>query len=161
MHHHISMQEKEWLREQPGSRKEQEGAGRSRQPDGKGDENDQESLDYPPQCAEYFTANQALFNRVVAFYFEVLQAHEGVLDLTTKEALTALESLTHATEKNPSAPQPKDTTTAAILCPPLLPPHGDCARSVRLIHPAGDRHLIMTRFQEGLNVEVNTSFVHT
>ena len=61
-----------------------------------------ESLDYLPQCAEYFTANQALFNRVVAFYFEVLQAHEGVLDLTTKEALTALETLTHATEKNPS-----------------------------------------------------------
>ena len=61
-----------------------------------------ESLNYPPQCAEYFTANQALFNRVVAFYFEVLQAHEGVLDLTTKEALTALETLTHATEKNPS-----------------------------------------------------------
>ena len=61
-----------------------------------------ESLNYPPQYAEYFAANQALFNRVVAFYFEVLQAHEGVLDLTTKEALTALETLTHATEKNPS-----------------------------------------------------------
>src|SRR5438552_15323669 len=61
-----------------------------------------ESLHYPPQCAEYFAANQALFNRVVAFYFEVLQAHEGVLDLTTKEALTTLETLTHTTEKNPS-----------------------------------------------------------
>ena len=61
-----------------------------------------ESLNYQPQCAEYFAANQALFNRVVAFYFEVLQAHEGVLDLSTKEALTALETLTHATEKTPS-----------------------------------------------------------
>ena len=61
-----------------------------------------ESVHYPSQCAEYFAANQALFNRVVAFYFEVLQAHEGVLDLTTKEALTTLETLTHATKKNPS-----------------------------------------------------------
>ena len=61
-----------------------------------------ESVHYPPQYAEYFAANQALFNRVVAFYFEVLQAHERILDLTTKEALTTLETLTHATEKNPS-----------------------------------------------------------
>ena len=38
-----------------------------------------ESLNYQPQHAEYFAANQALFNRVVAFYFEVIQAHEGVL----------------------------------------------------------------------------------
>lgn len=61
-----------------------------------------ESLNYPPPFAEYFAANHVLFNRVVAFYFEVIQAHEGVLDLTAKEALTALETLTHATEKNPS-----------------------------------------------------------
>ena len=40
-----------------------------------------ESVHYPPQYAEYFAANQSLFNRVVAFYFEVIQAHEGVLDL--------------------------------------------------------------------------------
>ena len=65
-----------------------------------------QSLNYPPQYADYFAANQALFNRVVAFYFEVIQAHEGILDLTTKEALTALEKLTHATEKNPSPVMP-------------------------------------------------------
>ncbi len=61
-----------------------------------------QSLNYQPQYAEYFAANQALFNRVVAFYFEVIQAHEGVLGLKTKEALTALETLTHATSKNPA-----------------------------------------------------------
>src|SRR6266478_6007505 len=61
-----------------------------------------ESLNYQPQHADCFAANQALFNRVAAFYFDCIQAHEGILDLKTKEALTALEKLTHATEKNPS-----------------------------------------------------------
>ena len=59
-----------------------------------------QSLNYQPQCTEYFAANQALFNRVVAFYFDCIQAHEGVLDLANQEALTALEKLTHATSKN-------------------------------------------------------------
>ncbi len=59
-----------------------------------------QSLNYQPQHAAWFAANQALFNRVVAFYFEVIQAHERVLDLSTKEALTALEKLTHATDAN-------------------------------------------------------------
>ena len=59
-----------------------------------------QSLNYQSQHADYLAANHALFNRVVAFYFEVIQAHEKVLDLPTKEALTALEMLTHATSKN-------------------------------------------------------------
>ncbi|HLZ60981.1 MAG TPA: transposase [Ktedonosporobacter sp.] len=60
-----------------------------------------ETLNYQPQYAQYFAANQALFNRVVAFYFDCIQAHEGILDLPNKEALTALEKLTHATVENP------------------------------------------------------------
>jgi putative transposase len=60
-----------------------------------------EALCYPPQYAEYFVENAALFNRVVAFYFSCIQAHEDCLSLTNKEALTALEKLTHATEANP------------------------------------------------------------
>src|ERR1700674_888633 len=59
-----------------------------------------QALSYQPQHAVWFGANQALFNRVAAFYFEVIQAHEKVLDLPKKEALTALEILTHATSKN-------------------------------------------------------------
>jgi putative transposase len=59
-----------------------------------------ERLLYPPSHAECFAANHVLFNRVVAFYFDVIQAHALVLDLSTKEALTALETLTHATSKN-------------------------------------------------------------
>ena len=41
-------------------------------------------LNYQADYAAYFAANQSLFNRVVAFYFEVIAAHEGVLDLPTK-----------------------------------------------------------------------------
>src|SRR5260370_42637414 len=59
-----------------------------------------QSLNYQSQHADCFAANHALFNRVVAFYFELIQAHEKVLDLSTKEALTALETLTHATSKS-------------------------------------------------------------
>jgi len=60
------------------------------------------ALHYRTEHAHYFAANHALFNRVVAFYFEVIQAHEGMLALTNREALTALERLTHATEANPA-----------------------------------------------------------
>src|SRR6202051_1633044 len=59
-----------------------------------------QSLNYQPQHSDCFAAHQALFNRVVAFYFEVIQAHEKIVDLSTKEALTALETLTHTTSKN-------------------------------------------------------------
>lgn len=61
------------------------------------------ALHYQPQHALVFAENAALFNRVVAFYFDCIQAHEGILSLTNKEALTALERLTHATEHNPAS----------------------------------------------------------
>jgi putative transposase len=63
-------------------------------------------LNYHPHHAAWFAATQALFNQVAAFYFEVISAHEGVLDLSTKEALTALETLTHATKENPTPVMP-------------------------------------------------------
>src|SRR5437899_2568618 len=59
------------------------------------------SLNYQPEHGAWFAANAVLFNHVAAFYFEVIQAHTGVLDLPAKEALTALEKLTHTTEQNP------------------------------------------------------------
>ena len=59
-------------------------------------------LSYQPHQAAWFAATQTLFNRVCAFYFEVIQTHERVLDLSNKEALTALEKLTHATQNNPA-----------------------------------------------------------
>jgi len=63
-------------------------------------------MQYRPQHAQWFAATQDLFNRVGAFYFEVISAHEGVLDLSNQEALTALETLTHATKANPSPVMP-------------------------------------------------------
>ena len=65
-----------------------------------------QSLKYPPRYVDYFAANQALFNRVVAFYFDCIQAHEGILALNNKQALTALEKLTHATESSPHPVMP-------------------------------------------------------
>jgi hypothetical protein len=65
-----------------------------------------QGLQYQPQHADWFAATQALFNRVAAFYFEVIGAHEGILDLSNKEALTALEKLTHATVSNPHPVMP-------------------------------------------------------
>jgi len=58
-------------------------------------------LSVSPAHAAWFVENAALFNRVCAFYFEVIQAHRKVLDLSNKETLTALEKLTHATGRNP------------------------------------------------------------
>ena len=55
-------------------------------------------LRYQPHQAAWFAATQTLFNRVCAFYFEVIQ----VLDLSNKEALTVLERLTHTTQSNPA-----------------------------------------------------------
>ena len=73
-----------------------------------------EVLQYPLQYAHCFAENQALFNCVVAFYFEVIQAHEEILSLKNKEALTALEKLTHATEKSPHPIMPLAALAPAI-----------------------------------------------
>ena len=58
-------------------------------------------LNYHADHGAWFAANQDLFNRVTSFYFGVIQAHEKVLDLCNKEALTVLEKLTHTTQSNP------------------------------------------------------------
>src|SRR6266852_6731015 len=65
-----------------------------------------QGIHYQPEHAAWFAANQALFNRVTAFYFGVIQAHEKVLALSNKDALTALEKLTHTTQSNPTPVMP-------------------------------------------------------
>jgi len=65
-----------------------------------------QSLQYQPHQASWFAATTALFNQVAAFYFSVIEAHEKVLELGSKEALTALEKLTHTTERNPHPVMP-------------------------------------------------------
>src|SRR5436190_8243642 len=57
-------------------------------------------LNYQAEYAAWFAANQALFNRVCAFYFDVIQAHEKILELGNQDALRALEMLTHTTQSN-------------------------------------------------------------
>jgi putative transposase len=73
-----------------------------------------QSLQHQPHQAAWFAATQALFNRVAAFYFEVIQAHESVLDLSNKEALTALEKLTHTTQRNPHPVMPLEDEVSDI-----------------------------------------------
>src|SRR5215469_18120531 len=63
-------------------------------------------LNYRSDVQVYFATNHSLFNQVAAFYFDVIQAHIKVLDLSNKEALTALEKLTHITEINQSPVMP-------------------------------------------------------
>jgi transposase len=68
-------------------------------------------LSYQPHQAAWFAATQTLFNQVAAFYFEVIQTHTGVLDLNNKDALTALEALTHTTQKNPTPVMPLEAVS--------------------------------------------------
>ena len=71
-------------------------------------------LNYQDDHSAWFAANQVLFNQLAAFYFEVIQAHENVLDLSNKDALTALEKLTHTTKKNPTPVMPLSAIGADI-----------------------------------------------
>ena len=48
-----------------------------------------QGMDYQPEHAAWFAANQVLFNQVAAFYFEVIQAHENALMWSRVPALKA------------------------------------------------------------------------
>jgi transposase len=63
-------------------------------------------LEYRPGVSLWFNTTQRLFNQIAAFYWQVLDAHPAVLDLPAKEALTALERLTHTTAANPQPVMP-------------------------------------------------------
>jgi IS605 OrfB family transposase len=77
-----------------------------------------QSLQYREGALDWFAATQRLFNLIAAFYFDVIAAHAGVLELPNKEALTALEKLTHATKKNPSPIMPLEAV--APDCPAMF-----------------------------------------
>ncbi len=65
-----------------------------------------QALQYQPNHRDWFASNQTLFNQVVAFYFEVINTHETVLDLSNQDALITLETLTHSTRKHPDPIMP-------------------------------------------------------
>jgi putative transposase len=54
----------------------------------------------------WFTTTQTLFNVLVAFYWQVLDVHPHLLDLPSKDALTALEQLTLTTSHHPAPAMP-------------------------------------------------------
>jgi putative transposase len=65
-----------------------------------------QKLCYKSAHSSYFATTETLFNQVAAFYFEVILAHPAILELSSKEALTALETLTHTTKANPHPVMP-------------------------------------------------------
>ncbi len=73
-----------------------------------------QTLHQCPKHTAWFVATQALYNQVCAFYFDVIQAHPGILELPTKTALTALETLTHTTNDNPHPVMPLSEITPTI-----------------------------------------------
>src|SRR6266536_5709390 len=71
-------------------------------------------LETRPGRSEWFATTKNLFNQVAAFYFDVIAAHPRVLDVSSKEALTALERLTHTTAQNPDPLLPLSTISPNI-----------------------------------------------
>jgi putative transposase len=71
-------------------------------------------LEHRPSVSEWCATTQALFNQVAAFYWQVLDAHPGVIQLPGKDALTALERLTHATAANPHPAMPLAETASQV-----------------------------------------------
>jgi putative transposase len=65
-----------------------------------------QQLEYRPEVAGWLEATQVLFNRIAAFYFEVISAHPETLELDEQAAISALERLTHATKTNPNPVMP-------------------------------------------------------
>src|SRR6266487_1463642 len=63
-------------------------------------------LSYKSAHSSYFATTKTLFNQVAAFYFDVIVAHPGILELSSKEALAALETLTHTTKDHPHPVMP-------------------------------------------------------
>ncbi len=72
-------------------------------------------LRYKATHAAWFVATKDLFNQIAAFYFQVIAAHPGILDLGAKDALTTLEQLTHTTKDNPEPLMPLATAIAANI----------------------------------------------
>ncbi len=76
-----------------------------------------QQLDYRPEIAGWFEETKVLFNKVAAFYFDVIEAHPEVLKLDGNGPRDALEHLTHRTKANPD---PKIPLTAVADNVPAL-----------------------------------------
>jgi len=65
-----------------------------------------QQLNYRPEIAGWFDETKTLFNQVVAFYFEVIEANPEVLNLDGNGPRDTLERLTHRTKTNPNPTMP-------------------------------------------------------
>src|SRR6516162_189796 len=65
-----------------------------------------QQLGYRPEIAGWFEETQALFNRVAAFYFDLIESHPEVLYMEGNRSADALEHLSHRTKTNPNPPTP-------------------------------------------------------
>ncbi len=73
-----------------------------------------QQLDYRPEMAAWFEETKALFNRVTAFYFEVIETHPEVLNMDGNEPRDTLEHLTYRTKTNPEPIVPLATVVDNI-----------------------------------------------
>jgi len=73
-----------------------------------------QQLEYRPEIAGWFGETKALFNRVTAFYFEVIEDHPEVLHLDGNGPRDTLERLTHRTKTNPEPIVPLATVAENI-----------------------------------------------
>ncbi|MBA3532719.1 MAG: transposase [Ardenticatenales bacterium] len=68
-----------------------------------------------PGLVGWYDATRVLYNQVVMFYFDLYQAHPGLLGLNQKDALTQAEKLTHRTKENPTPLWPLDKAIDADI----------------------------------------------
>src|SRR5215469_7760494 len=73
-----------------------------------------QSLEHRHTPSLWFATTQTLFNAVAAFYWQVLDAHPSLLDLSAKDALTALERLTLTTASSPAPVMPLSEVAAQV-----------------------------------------------
>ena len=71
-----------------------------------------ERLNYQPQHAEYFAANQALFNRVVAFYFDLVHPWCSAPSALCEGTQIAMPAWSSA---NASLPAPKNLSRKSLM----------------------------------------------
>lgn len=65
--------------------------------------------------AAWYEATRTLYNQVVAFYFDLYQAHPDLLEIGQSQALSLAEKLTHKTKQNPEPMMPLTIAVPALL----------------------------------------------
>lgn len=72
-------------------------------------------IEMRPSFDVWYAETKTLYNQVVSFYFDVYQSELFLLDMGAKDALTAIEKLTHRTVQNPNPLIPLDVAIVADI----------------------------------------------